>query len=62
VTSVPVEEVQEVLRRDGVLFTLRELCGITPRGWRDAGGYDPVSCAVLPAQPRAVTAEGSETR
>jgi hypothetical protein len=53
VAALPVSDVQAVLRHDGVRFTVRELCGITPPGWRSAGGYDPATCEALPVQPRA---------
>jgi hypothetical protein len=46
--------VQRALRDDGVLFTLRDLCRLTPATWRVRGGYDPSSCEVLPVEPRPV--------
>ncbi len=53
VASLPVSEVQAVLRYDGALFTLQELCRITPAAWRSDGGYDPATCSALPVQPTA---------
>jgi hypothetical protein len=52
VASLPVPDVQAVLRYDGVQFTVRDLCRMTPPGWRAAGGYDPTTCSALPVEPR----------
>ena len=54
VASVPVADVQALLRYDGVLFTVRDLCRTTPVAWRATGGYDPATCAPHAVQPRAV--------
>jgi hypothetical protein len=54
VASVPVADVQALLRYDGVLFTVRELCRTTPVEWRATGGYDPATCAPGAVVPRAV--------
>ncbi len=53
VASVPVADVQDALRRDGVLFRLRDLCRVTPPQWRGPGGYT-AGCDVLPVRPRAL--------
>jgi hypothetical protein len=52
VASLPVSDVQAVLRSEGVLFTVHDLCRTTPTAWRAAGGYDPATCAALPVRPR----------
>ena len=54
VAALPVSAVQAALRADGVRFTLRELCSVTPPAWRARGGYDPATCGAVPVRPRAV--------
>jgi hypothetical protein len=54
VASLPVSDVQAVLRYDGVLFTVQDLCRTTPAAWRATGGYDATTCRALPVQPSAV--------